>query len=132
MVATQNQTRTREAVRIGKLLDIGAKLRRGHAGVATKLIHLIGRRLDQQWRGIGLRNLHRGHEHLLLAAAHAVQANRLSVAVCSEQRVYEGHGGSPGLQSGSEGLPCQQGSATGTAGITKLWRQDRRHLHPRK
>ena len=81
VIAAKDQAFTRESVGIGQAFHVSAKLRRSHAGVAAKLIDLVGGGFDQQGRVITPGNLHGGEQHLLVAATHAVETAALALAM---------------------------------------------------
>jgi len=95
VIAAQDQAFARERLCIGQREQVVAELRRRHPRVSAELVDLVGGRFDQQRGVVVHRHLHGGQQHLLVAAAHAVQADVVTRAVGSEQCLHDGHGGTP-------------------------------------
>ena len=98
VVAAQDQPLARETFLIGQRAHVVAVLRWGHAGVAAELVDLVGGRFDQQHGAVRQCDMHGCAQHLLVAAADAVQADVGTGAVGGKQGLQRGHGQAPDIR----------------------------------
>ncbi|KAG1438539.1 hypothetical protein G6F55_013922 [Rhizopus delemar] len=108
MITAQDQPLAREPFFICQGADVIAVLRRGHAGVAAELVDLVGGGLDQQHGAVRQCHVHGGAQHLLVAAADAVQADVGTGTVGSKQGLQRGHGQAPDIRKPRGGRRAEQ------------------------